>query len=76
MTKAYKEPKSTTSTQSAPREKRIRQPKPEKSLDSIGNKNFRRNIFLWNIQCIILCRKKINTSFYRGKVSSHTETSA
>lgn len=40
VTKAYKEPKPTLNTQSAPKEKRIRQPKQDKNfIDSIGNRN-------------------------------------
>lgn len=44
VTKAYKEPKSATlHTQSTPREKRIRQPKQDKSFDSIERKSIRRS---------------------------------
>lgn len=41
VTKAYKEPKAVTSHAQTPKEKRIKQPKQDKSLaDSIGNKCF------------------------------------
>ncbi|XP_072754563.1 vacuolar protein sorting-associated protein 72 homolog [Anoplolepis gracilipes] len=44
VTKAYKEPKPTTlHTQSTPREKRIRQSKQDKTLDSIERKSIRRS---------------------------------
>ncbi|GAB1866019.1 Vacuolar protein sorting-associated protein 72 homolog [Camponotus japonicus] len=44
VTKAYKEPKPTLNTQSAPKEKRIKQPKQDKTLiDSIERKSIRRS---------------------------------
>lgn len=40
VTKAYKEPKPATHAHSTPRERRIRQPKQDKTvIDSIGNAN-------------------------------------
>ncbi|EFN71247.1 Vacuolar protein sorting-associated protein 72-like protein [Camponotus floridanus] len=44
VTKAYKEPKPILNTQSAPKEKRIKQPKQDKTLiDSIERKSIRRS---------------------------------